>query len=177
MNFWAPKPKCHYPSTHSGFKDAENRLPSCHSGCYGAVGKQPNPDRQWQQWPLCPTLPCLFLSSLILLCSVTCASASFFPAILSCQIPPCRVICPITVGETFVADMSSEITFMPRNMSAFLSSLRKELSRDTSPWCITDYPCKTGACLIPLHPLGDCWRPSTVPLAPGLLSNDVIGGE
>lgn len=78
MNFWAPKPKCHYPSTHSGFKDDENRLPSCHSGCYGAVGTQPNPDRQWQPWPLCPTLPCLFLSSLILLSNVTCAPHFFF---------------------------------------------------------------------------------------------------
>lgn len=73
--------------------------------------------------------------------------------------------------------MSSTIIFMLRNLSAFLSSLRKELSRDTSPRCIADYPCETGACLVPLHPLGDCWRPSTVPLAPGLLSNDVIGEE
>lgn len=128
MNFWAPKPKCHYPWTHSGSKEDENRLPSCHSGCFGAVGKQPNPDRQWQQWPLCPTLPCLFLSSLIPFCNVTCAPRFFFPVILSCQIPPRRVICPITVGETFVADVSYEITFMLQKLSAFLSSLRKELS-------------------------------------------------
>lgn len=39
---------------------------------------QQNPDRQWQQWPLCPTLPSLFLSSLILLCNVTCAPCFFF---------------------------------------------------------------------------------------------------
>lgn len=77
MNFWAPKPKCHYPWTHSSSKDDENRLPSCHSGCFGAVGKQPNPDRQWQQWPLCPTLPRLFLSALILLCNVTCTALLF----------------------------------------------------------------------------------------------------
>lgn len=38
-------------------------------------------------------------------------------------------------------------------------------------------PVKQEPVWFPLHPLGDCWRPSTVPLAPQLLSSDVIREE
>lgn len=127
--------------------------------------------------PHVPRFPVCFLSSLILLCNVTCAPRFFFPRYSVLPNTSLSHHLSLTVGATFVSEMSSKITFMFWNFSAFLSLLRKELSRDMSPRCITDYRCKTGACLIPLHPLGDCWRPSTVPLAPRILSNDVIGEE
>lgn len=62
--------------------------PSCHSGYNGAVGKQPDPDSQWQQRPSSPTHPCLLLSSLIFFCPVTCTPLFLFSVILSCQILP-----------------------------------------------------------------------------------------
>lgn len=113
----------------------------------------------------------LVLSHSPLLCHLRSSLLCFF-AIPSCQIPPCHVICPITAGATFVFQMH-----VPKLLSGPRICPRFRLYSDASLRHIADYPWETGVCLIPLYPPGDCWRPSTVPLAPWRLSNDVIGEE
>lgn len=126
-------------------------------------GKQPNPDSRGSRGlrvlriPVC-SCPLSFSSGL--------SPALLFSFVLlfcPAKYPPCHVICSIALGATFVSDLSSEITFMFQNLSFCPSAI---LSPDVTPQRTSDYPCETGTCPVPLHPLGHCWRPSTVPLAP-----------
>lgn len=87
MNFWAPKPKCHYPSTHSGAKDDENSLLSCHSGCFEAVGMQQTLTDSGSSGPCVPHFP---------VCSCPLSFPSAMSPVHSACFFPCYSVLPNT---------------------------------------------------------------------------------
>lgn len=166
MNLWAPKPKCHTSWTHFGVQD-EKKTPVLSFWLLWSCGEAAKP---WQAAAAeALVLPCLFLSSLILLCSVTCAPLFFVF---------CYSVLPNTPMSRHLSHhCRSNICFRYEFWNYFHVPEFVHIFDFTQTRHITDYPWETGACLIRLYPLGDCLRPSTVPLAPGRLSNDVIGEE
>lgn len=169
MNLWAPKPKCHSSWTHFGVKD-EKKTPILSFWLLWSCGEAAKPWQAAAAEALVShaSLFVLVLSHSPLLCHLRSSLLCFL------------LFCPAKYPHVtaFVPSLQEQHLFQilefwnDFHVPEFVHIFDFTQTRHT-----TDYPWETGACLIPLYPLGDCWRPSTVPLAPWRLSNDVIGEE